>query len=266
MAAAITQTRPALVIAIDIESSGGNMVTNPTFAVGIVSFLVVDRDVKLVSKDRIVLNKFPELPSDDRGSLFDKETNKIRGATSAIKTYGSFEPRCWEEFWSKNIDVLNKLNATTDEIHETPLPRRHFRTVRSDYVGMSVRQTIDRYVVDILKANPATDIRIVSDNPAFDIGRIDYQINADSIRLIQAANETRGTQTLNYILKSDAKDATRVYNGIESTDNLYDLKRAGKIVFEDVPCDVEHDHMPENDAHTIGWKYCNIMLQLDMFK
>lgn len=71
-------TKPKLVLAIDIERSGGRS-EHDTIAIG----------------STVIDEEFNELDRFERCIYIHSETN--------------FEQRCWDEFWSKNTDALNQL-------------------------------------------------------------------------------------------------------------------------------------------------------------
>lgn len=215
-------------IGIDIEAAGANTRQNPILAIGVATF---DRlaDGSVHRGPRTTFKRTDIFfPKDARGSI--EYNGVIRLPEGGIVDFGDFEERCWNEFWSKNLPALENV--------ATVYGKDRFMN------AWDFRQYIDSLVDDAAKVSGRAII--VSDNPAFDVGRVNDW-------LCNAALKNSTLQTLEYLPNSETGE--RVYTSIRSTCTLQCMKRR-KIVQYNVPkIDVRHDHLPENDAATIAWEY-----------
>ena len=233
-----------LVIAIDAETTGSNYNEHAVIAVGVACVCVsAHEDPRILSTRRFTSCATIKFPTDSTGSLRRAKDGGFNAPVGPIVDYGDFEPRCWDEFWCQNLHILEQLTAPNNGHPDLD----------------EIRYYIDRICTKVHEATPTAKIIIVSDNPAFDLGRIDHEICCS----IRPHHTKHGPLPLNYIFKGGT---IREYNGIDSTDNFYELREAGVIKFEVPECPVEHNHLPENDATTIAWKYAHITKQLGLLK
>ena len=118
----MTEPKTKIVLSIDIETSGCNLIDNGILAIG---YCIGNLDGEVVFKDRINM-------------LLDDGCY--------------FEERCVKEFWSKHEDVL--------------------KIIQEDAVGphIGIRSFVDM-VYDL---EDQYELIIISDNPVFDIGFINY--------------------------------------------------------------------------------------------
>ncbi len=126
------------------------------------------------------------------------------------------EKRCMDEFWSKHADVLERIQK-----HAKPLGEQML--------------DFNAWLLSVEKRFPASEgyrIVVLSDNPSFDVGHIDYWL------------ETKcGAPPLHY-----SRDGTR-YNSIVNPDDMlsmaeFDKQRIGNHL-------AIATHWPEDDAEYI---------------
>lgn len=136
---------------------------------------------------------------------------------------GDFEPRCWNEFWSKQpqslIDTL-KTNA------------------------VSLKDAIDMLVDwlnELERLYPPTDykIKFLSDNPSFDIGNLDWYLKTQC-----------GRRALRY-----SNDGT--YRSVKNPNDMLEMFPKEKVEQElaKIRSIIKHDHDPANDAEFIYRQY-----------
>ncbi len=189
----------SLVLAFDIERSGA---TNKYDTIGIGASVV---DTNLHELDSLFLPGY-----------FEKDT--------------IFESRCWNEFWSKNLDALNLLKYTgTKNKKERELEMiTHFQTFRKKW----------------------PDAELVSDNNVFDGGFINdliFNYLDDNMPIPYKNNqyssfwETHSQQRgLLMIVDPEYKGD---YDFSKRIAKLYNIPDPQK----------QHDHNPANDAYTIAY-------------
>lgn len=187
-------------IAFDIEKAGCGLIGHPIFSIGI---CVGDADGNVLQKKRINLRIGWPLV-DDNGR---------------IKNYGSFEPRCWDQFWSKQPkDLVEQLKSGAVDQHE----------------GFA---SFSRFL-DTFEDN--AEVVFLSDNPSFDIATLDANLERYSNRM-----------PLRY-------SASWAYRTVVDTDSVMDLlpkRELAKITEKFVDPFVVHDHDPANDAEYIYRSY-----------
>ena len=180
-------------LTIDVESGGCQVTRHPLIAIG-VDFRLVEPSRQLGSNNKRIF-RFP----------FD------------IK---DFEPRCMEEFWSKNMDKLEKLKA---------LP-------------ISTIADFAQYVDELDAKYP--DLVIMADNPTFDVGFINYLYDRDLNR-----------KPLQY--RADGKYRIIVDQNSYLWATMPELKDpwvwdSTVIKKFNLQLTSVHDHMPDNDAEHIA--------------
>lgn len=286
-------------IAIDIESTGGEPHCK-VISVGLAMVWPdgkVDKQLIKMTRPRMprtamgeVIAPIPVLKSDDPGTIaYDPKTKWPMWtgkyindkAEMPIVDYGDFEPRCWNEFWSKNIDTLIAnvdwdpvFTGTTDPVKECAL-----NDIDQWY---GIRMTIDIWCVQVLEAGMKP--RIVSDNPAFDIGMCNAEMMAAQKHCINPSDRwttrkwghagvyytsspgaTRPTPTLHYIPKSvvptgDDEPCRRTveygYSSINDIEQFETASKWGKWIPEEPPLvESAHTHLASDDALNIASRY-----------
>ena len=147
-----------LLLAVDIEKCGSNLIAHPVISVG---FCLADAKGVVLEKKKI-----------------NFEVNWWEcNEEGVVTTYGDFEERCCVEFWSKqpsNIIEACKCNPA-------PLPVAK--------AWAEVRSYIDHLEVRF----PGHKIKFLSDNASFDVATIDY-----GLELYTGRVPMRYTTTGNY--------------------------------------------------------------------
>lgn len=131
-----------------------------------------------------------------------------------------FEPRCIEEFWSKNMDKLEKLKS---------LP-------------LSTIADFAAYIDELDTLYP--NLIILSDNPAYDIGFINYLYDRDLNRKplqYRANGKYRIIVDQNSYLWATMPESGDPWIWDADVIKKFDLKITSV-----------HDHMPDNDAEHIS--------------
>jgi len=141
-----------VLVTVKIEKTGGSMKNNPACSV---AFYVGDEFGKELLKRKF--NIIVQWPTYD--------------CISKIK-YGSFEPRCWKEFWSNDGITIKP---------ELYLPCVTNPEAKS---GHQVWVSISKFIDELEKIFPddTHEIIFVSDNASYDIATIDYQLDVQAGR------------------------------------------------------------------------------------
>lgn len=150
----------------------------------------------------------------------------------------SFEKKCWDELWSKHIDVLDKLKKEIKYENEMEMIIdfynyynnfcKKYLTNDGQFDGPS------KYI----------EIRIISDNVSFDVAELNNKI-------LKYMNISSGLskQMDNYIIPFDT---TSYCYGIVCALNLdtqnYSCHNILKLLNDKYKIDIIHDHNPVNDA------------------
>lgn len=207
-------------IALDIECPGANVLKNPIIAVGMAWVDRNDADDSIVCAGSRLWTfpfKRPDPQSDE---------------------WSTFEPRCWNEFWINQQHTLSMIERHT--------AGQQFASEKD--IWNDIRATLDGLTMQT-KANQGKAV-LVSDNPAYDIGRINTELSRYDI------------QTFDYLSKETG--APRSYSSVRFTGTIQRLNKLGKLHIKyDVPdIPFQHDHMPQNDAMVIAWKYACADVQI----
>ena len=140
------------------------------------------------------------------------------------------EKRCQDEFWSKHKDIYKTLT-------ENPTPAKK---------AMSVfRGLIDHWHTN------AESVYIVSDNPAFDFGMVNYYL--DEFGLLPLSYKTNADGIAEYVPLHDTDSYARGSLGqgfnnqwVNDTDVIRTHLGTQDTLNKD-----SHNHLPENDAEFI---------------
>lgn len=129
------------------------------------------------------------------------------------------EPRCLKEFWDPRPELLKKIASCA----VPPLPALiEFNT----------------WLNGLAERHGAGKVRILSDNPAFDIGTLDFVLCTRGIR----------DMPLRYL-------GDDTYRSITDPSEMIGGQGSQKLVDGWIGARVQHDHWPENDAEYIYWQY-----------
>ena len=187
-------------LAFDIEKAGCLPIRHPVIAVGV---CLGDEDGLIIEKKRWTFQV--QWPDDLKNPSH----------------YGDFEPRCWEEFWSKQKPEL------IAELKQDAKPQKEGW---NDFV---------KWVDELEKKY--SKIVLLSDNPGYDLGAIDVNLERYTERMpLRYASTTGDYRSL--IVSDDA-----YY--IASEDTMMAVKEERLFPF------VQPDHRPENDAEVVFRQY-----------
>ena len=265
------------VIALDIEKTG---VGGKIISVGIAC---VDSDIKETIEKRLIHFPRPAFPCDHRGSLFTAEAKLpqckddteqmigvFREPEGPICDYGDFEKRCADEFWLKNPEALiANIQWNEGPLNELVADEKEWVDEKSDMASIAlVYATVYRLCTDALEIGK--DVRIVSDNPAFDIGSLDAELEClvHAYRVEQGRVDFSAPQpdwrtnpcvTLNYLPRKQNRDETYdvVYTSVRDTGRYWAAMKAKLIEEVKVDDTKPHDHRADNDAEHIASFYAN---------
>lgn len=205
-----------IILAFDIETSGCKF-SNDVLALGC---SVIDNNSTLL--DSLFLP-----------SYFPEETN--------------FESRCYNEFWSKNLNILELLKYSGTYTKSE-------RLKQVVYSFMEFRTKWERYA-----ESKKLEYYIVSDNPIFDGGFINNLIDKygsdNDMPLPYSAYNKSYSPLINVHCMQYG-----VLNQIEPNSSFWGLSNAINNIYNIPPCNVKHDHLPHNDAYTIACDFNNLLL------
>lgn len=194
-----------ILVAHDIEKTGSNLISNPIISVG---FYIGDLYGNHISSHK-----------------FNIKVNWPDIVDNVVKDYGDFEPRCWNEFWSKlDIDIIESCLD-----NPAPLPAKDAWIAIAKFIDeLEIRFPEDRY-----------KIKFLSDNASFDTASIDYALE-------KYANRS----PMRY-------SSTGEYRSVISADDMFEMLSPRKIKYANKYIDsrVKHDHDPVNDAHHMYLQY-----------
>jgi len=176
--------------------------------------------------------------------MMDKDGNILN--RDGFVNYGDFEPRCWDEFWSKQpADVRRELLCGDDGPNSC--------------TWAEMRGWIDELCSDAVAAG-RTPI-IVSDNPAFDIGVTDSEL-----RKLRSADPESPWSLLYIPCKmTGGVVCPPSYSSIRSPNTAWKLRDKGIIDYPDITVEgAEHTHLPENDALYIAMNYVSFISKYGM--
>lgn len=186
-------------VAVDIETTGAFMVQN---AINSIGFWIGD-----------------EFGTDISSKKFNIEVTWPAIVNGEIINYGDFEPKCWNEFWSKqSSEIIEKCKSGA---------------VSKEEAWKQIREFIDN--LEIQFPENSHQIVFVTDNGSFDIAFINYGLEMNTGRA-----PMRYSSSGKYRQIHQADDA---FKTLPKSLNVSEWKRIEGIV--------KHDHDPVNDAHAI---------------
>ena len=162
-----------------------------------------------------------------------------------IMVYNDFSMDTWEKFWSKYDDILDILDAKSNYSNEIEL----------------LAQFYDYWIKTTKKYH---NIKLVSDNVAFDIGYIDHRIAILGEKLDAYTNK-KNRRPLNYQFRKK----TWYYVTPLDTNTLeciIKMGENGKKHLETmlIECPYVHNHDPVSDCKCIAWTFSRIMAYLTL--
>lgn len=184
-----------VIIAIDIEATGPRFSKNGIISIG---YCAGTMDGEVILKKRVSL--------DLEGKSFDKS--------------------CYDQFWIKNLDLLETLKKE----------------------AVPIKEGLQKFISDFDSLNEKYELIPISDNPSYDIGFINYYLDFYLDRL--PLNYVNGGDDYRPIFDSDCY--SRGLLGMKYSDGIWtsDKDVREKLSFE-IPDSVVHDHYPDNDAEYI---------------
>lgn len=158
---------------------------------------------------------------DEKGTVLEKGYLNCQVQWPGETKYGDFEPRCWEEFWSKRPQSL------IDRLKEDALPIRTGMEKFRDWLD----SLEEKY----------SNVRFLSDNASFDIATLDYHLE-----------KYCGRTPLRYKSEKNGNG----YRSIEAPDDMLAMipSRLLKPLLEKHVTTID-DHDPQNDAENIYQQY-----------
>lgn len=140
------------------------------------------------------------------------------------------EPRCYDEFWSKNKP---QFDALTKNASDAMMQIRKFR------------ELVNRW------DSVCPSLYIVADNPAFDIGMINYYLDRASLPTLTYKITDQGKLEYRNVHDADSYGRALLHQGINDQwmSNAALLKVVGPLAAG--VDETLHNHMPENDAEFI---------------
>jgi hypothetical protein len=201
-----------ILIAFDIEKTGAYNKKHKILSYGIV---VGNEEGKILEKFHVNLNvKWP----DAYASVDPTADNKILD-------YGDFEPRCWDEFWSKKIKP-----SVIEDLKKNAIDQKEGFTQLASWLD------------EIEKKYAGQKIKFLSDNPSYDIAALDIMLE-----------EYCGRAPIRY-------DSTGKYRGLSDPWDMLDLVGNKRKYYMDKVNELigspnSHDHNPANDAEEIYRMY-----------
>lgn len=207
------------VIAIDIEKTGRrNEDDDPIFAIGIATAPIDATSFDQVKAGSVALDL--KKPKDMDWADYWKKSN--------------FEERCWNEFWSKHVEILDSLQDKYN-IHMVA-GRKEF----AEWIAFSLKLFEEMYEKTI----------IVTDTTLFDTVCVGSELKLFKLTPLNydnLGNYRSGVEVDSFI------------SGLFGIDDRSDWEtRSGYFDAYIKPLllkEVDHDHHPENDATSILLKY-----------
>jgi hypothetical protein len=243
-------------IAVDLESTGA---TGGKIVAAGIAYCDGEVGALKVTEHGMRRYQFGDFttPTVDGESVLDKDGNIVN--KEGVLEYGSFEPRCWNEFWAKQSASLRceLLCGITSDLND-PSTWANMR----DWINVLCSEAV------LAGRTPI----IVSDNPAFDIGVTDSELR--KLVLPVAVNNVHEIHpddqppwSLLYIPSKmeDGVVCPPSYSSIRSPNTAWKLREKGIIDYPDIAVEgAEHTHLPENDALFIAANYVSFISKFGM--
>jgi hypothetical protein len=206
MSKKIRMSSERVVLAFDIERSGATS-DYDTIAIGA---SIVDNN--LCELDRYYCNCY-----------FPSETK--------------FEKRCYEQFWSKNLDTLESLKYSGEKSKAEREKEmiEGFQNFRSKWEKCAKEDKIDYY--------------LVSDNNVYDGNFINELINKYIPSSLPIPYNASDKEYESFFETHSMAKGFLLANGIKGDWNVMDKIRG---IYEIPESKIKHDHNPANDAYTIA--------------
>jgi len=227
MSSASSENKEKGYFAIDIERTG-NCSNDLTFAIGYAYSkrdISSDEDIisgQLIGDLFLDVEKLKELSNEDKIS-------KLRESWAN----SGFEMRCFDEFWSKNIDVLISLQDHTQDMSRS-----------YEYLGLELNKVM-------MKAEMMfSSLTIITDTVAFDTVHVDNILTTSDSKPLN--NSRSGQYQSGIEVDSLAMGALGLPDDVSWS--VYQDEYNKKIK-DIIPVYSVHDHQPKNDAKSILLKF-----------
>jgi hypothetical protein len=142
---------------------------------------------------------------------------------SQVLSYGDFEPRCWHEFWAPRPELQDFIKQNVVSPQEAML---QFAKMLAD---LEIEFPENRF-----------KIKVLSDNPSFDVGRLDMYLDK-------------------YVQRMPVRySGLHRYRSVDAPDDMLSVfpKEVVKTLIQTkIDPVVQHDHNPANDAEHIYRQY-----------
>lgn len=210
--------RKEVVVAVDIEKTGDRLMADRIISVGL----------------QIGYPENPEPTGEDdptplKGWLIESKRFNFQVEWFDVekKTYGDFEPRCVDEFWSRQSETI------IADCKENALPPKEgWASFRGYIDSLEEKYPYQQY-----------KLRFLSDNPSFDIAGIDCELERYDHPILR---RTKGAFPWPHNYRSV----------VAADDCLFILpKNSQDYIMKDIKEVVQHDHNPLNDAYCIYLYY-----------
>lgn len=225
-------------LAIDIETCGIN---KSIFAIGCVLFkrnLPNDGNINLElieCIDEQIFTFSPKRPNSQENSDSDQ---------FEILNYNDFSIDTWDNFWSKHEDILNILSSKSNFNNEIEI-------------------LVSFYDYWTKLTTKYHNIKLISDNVAFDIGYIDNRISFLNDKL--DTDKPKFRRPLNYQFR---KKKWYYVSPLDTNtlECVIKLGNNGKICLEKMleECPYTNNHDPISDCKRIAWIFARIMAYLTL--
>lgn len=157
---------------------------------------------------------------DHKGNILETKLFTISANWKPCSQGGDMEDRCYNEFWSKHPDMM--------------------RVYQKDAVEPPIAwNMINEFINNLEKKYPDKKIKFLTDNAAFDIARIDFNLEKYCKRLPMRLS------------------TTGKYRALYGADDMLAMlpPRARKEADKVIDTIVIHDHNPVNDATYVYHQY-----------
>lgn len=150
-----------------------------------------------------------------------------------------FDQRCWTEFWSKNLSILERIKDTAQK-EGVVLKSQMIDAFMNYYYELD-----NRYGPFTRSGNKR--LILLSDNPAYDITAIDQAL------LMQTVNVKSGKEVGNEYVFPLRYTKSGQYNRVSDPSEMSSAlpNKKSKEILDMVKKVSTHDHWAENDAITI---------------
>lgn len=211
--------------AIDIERTG-NGKNDCTFAVGYAySKVDVESDVEITC-GQLILDVMDVTSFD--GLNQNEKISKMR----EIWSMKEFEMRCFDEFWSKHIDILIQLFGDPD--------RRIFHQTFGLALDSVMRKAEGQF----------SSLTIITDTVAFDT------VHVDNILTSSECNPLNNSRSGQYQSGIEVDSLAMGALGLPCDASWSEYQDAyDKKIKDIIPIYADHDHQPKNDAKSILLKF-----------